>query len=405
MSLPDPNSTNFMITEYFGISAGDSYITLPIPVPDQTGTTPNAASFATGFPVSTMTAEASGGLPPFGQDFQGLLAMITGNIAAVSAGAFPQFSATRASAIGGYPVGAIVSMAANSGFWINVTAANSNNPDTSGANASGWYPLSAKGEEVVALSSGTVTLTAAQAACPLLAFNGTLTGNVTVIFPEWVGNAWTVAAYTAGAFSITLQTAVGANSVTLVSAGVGGGYTNAQNVFVDNGGNLWSNNVSTAGLAPLASPAFTGTPTTPNIANAFTSNTQIPNTAFVQNAINAAIVANDLASLASPIFVGNPTAPTQAPGTDNALLATTAFVQAAVTGIPKIKTGTFTCANGVVSVAFGVTLSAIPRVFVQWNYANPTVGWVVPSSISTTGFQYQSGNAGLCMYEAIVGAG
>lgn len=42
--------------------------------------------------------------------------------------------------------------------------------------------------------------------------------------------------------------------------------------------------------APLASPAFTGTPTAPTNGTASTSNTQIATTAFVQNAINRRLV-------------------------------------------------------------------------------------------------------------------
>jgi microcystin-dependent protein len=51
----------------------------------------------------------------------------------------PTFSATLATAIGGYPVGAIVPQASGSGVWICTTAGNSNNPDTGGA---GWLPIS-----------------------------------------------------------------------------------------------------------------------------------------------------------------------------------------------------------------------------------------------------------------------
>jgi hypothetical protein len=313
------------------------------------------------------------------------MAMITANIAALSAGAFPQFSAARASAIGGYPVGAIVAMAANDGFWINGTPNNSNNPDTSPASSGGWVPLASKGEQVVALSSGTVTLTAAQAACPLLAFNGTLTGNVTVIFPEWIGAAWTVAAYTAGAFGITLQTAVGGNSVTLLSAGSAGGYANAQNVFVDNGLNLWSNNVSTAGLAPLASPGLTGTPTAPT-AGAASNTTQIATTAMVQAAIAAALTA--YAPKASPAFTGTPAAPTATPGTNTTQLATTAFVQAAVGALVVTRSGTFTCTNAGTAIAFS---PAFPTACtgLQLTHANvvngSNIGFAGYNSLSRTG--------------------
>jgi hypothetical protein len=395
MSLPDINSTDFLITNFFGFGASDpTYINLPIPYASQIGIDINAASFTDGFPPATMTPENSGGLPFYGQDMNGIIGMVSANCAALAAGAFPQFSAARASPLGGYPEGAIVAMANGEGYWMNVSAGNSNNPDTSPANSSGWQPICAVGEQVVALSSGTHVLTGVEASSPLLAFNGTLTGNVTVIFPEWVGASWTVAAYTAGAFNITLQTAVGANSVALVSAGSGGGYTNAQNVFVDNGGNLWSNNVSTAGLAPIASPAFTGTPTGPT-AGATSNTTQLATTAMVQSAITAALTI--YAKLASPIFSGAPSVPTASPGTNTTQAASTAFVQAAVGGLPTIRTGTFTCSNAGTSIAFS---PAFPSACtgLQLTHANVVNG----SNIGFAGFNSLSRTGAVC-YASING--
>jgi hypothetical protein len=113
---------------------------------------------------------------------------------------------------------------------------------------------------------------------------------------------------------------------------------------------LEANDVSAAGGAILASPAFTGTPTAPTAAPA-TSTTQIATTAFVQAAISAGtgvtsfnsrtgsvtLAAGDVtgvggALLASPAFSGTPTAPTPAPGNNSTQLATTAYVTAALAG-------------------------------------------------------------------------
>src|SRR5258707_14159508 len=129
MTLPDPNATANIITEPFGSGAANpAYITLPIPVPSQILSVVNQASFTDGFPPSTMTPEASGGLPFFGQDMNGILYMMSANIAALAAGALPVFSATRASAIGGYPAGALVAMDSGNGYWLCITAANSTGP-------------------------------------------------------------------------------------------------------------------------------------------------------------------------------------------------------------------------------------------------------------------------------------
>ena len=106
------------------------------------------------------------------------------------------------------------------------------------------------------------------------------------------------------------------------------------------------------GAAPLASPAFTGTPTAPT-ATAGTNTTQVATTAFVTAAVAAggsgvtsfntrtgAVVpatgdytvaqVTGAAPLASPALTGTPTAPTATAGTNTTQLATTAFVTAAV---------------------------------------------------------------------------
>jgi hypothetical protein len=67
-----------------------------------------------------------------------------------------------------------------------------------------------------------------------------------------------------------------------------------------------------------------------------------------------------------------------------------------------IKSGTFTCINGVQTIVFStpfVTLCS--SVSVQWEYVGPNVGWVVPGSRTINGFQYQNSNSGTCSYVAI----
>ncbi len=103
-------------------------------------------------------------------------------------------------------------------------------------------------------------------------------------------------------------------------------------------------NAADALKAPLASPALTGTPTAPTQA-AGNDSTRIATTAFVRQEVNSAIeplattaamnAADALkAPLASPALTGTPTAPTQTPGNNSTRLATTAFVQRAISDIP-----------------------------------------------------------------------
>jgi len=106
-----------------------------IPVASQIGITPGAASFTDGFPPPTMMPLASGGIPPSGADFNGVLNQITANQQWQAAGGLYTYDAAFASQIGGYPMGAILSKIDGTGFWLNKIDANSSNPDAGGA---GW---------------------------------------------------------------------------------------------------------------------------------------------------------------------------------------------------------------------------------------------------------------------------
>ena len=127
--------------------------------------------------------------------------------------------------------------------------------------------------------------------------------------------------------------------------------------------------------ANVASPALTGTPTAPTAADG-TSTTQISSTSFVQNAINLlkstvsgaydtlAKIETALglkAPLASPAFTGTPAVPTAAPGTNTTQAASTAFVAAAVTGSVagvasfNSRTGAVSLSSGDVTTALGYT--------------------------------------------------
>ncbi len=187
--------------------ASPSYVnTIPLTAP----TSPAyAASYQLGFPPITMTAQSAGGLNPDGRDFNGILNPITANLAALTGGQGYQFNSTYATANGGYALGAILAMSNGAGYWINQVSGNSNNPDTTAAASSGWSPLIAYGvTAVTGLTNANVTLTAPQAAMPVITLAGTLTGNVQIIFPTWM-RRWLVVNNTTGAYSITCKTASG----------------------------------------------------------------------------------------------------------------------------------------------------------------------------------------------------
>jgi hypothetical protein len=335
--------TPLLISQPFGFAAANpAFIKLPIPVPSQISITVNAASFTDGFPPNTMTPEASGGLPFFGQDMNGILWMVSAYCANFAAGALSPYNSTLSADISGYPLGAVLVNASGTGLWVSTVDGNTTNPDALGA---GWQMLAVSGGSAVVVSTGTVTLTAAQAAVPFINFTGTLTGNTTVVFPTIEGMDWVVANSTSGGFTLQIETS-GGTPITVPQTGAAA----PTSVYCD-GTNIQNTGVSTAGLAPINSPTLTGTPAAPTASPATLNNTQIATTAFVQAAITAALAT--YARLASPIFSGTPTAPTPSPGDNTLKLATTQFVQAAITANATIlRMGVAAMNNGANSVNF-----------------------------------------------------
>jgi hypothetical protein len=119
---------------------------------------------------------------------------------------------------------------------------------------------------------------------------------------------------------------------------------------------LVANDITAAGGAILASPAFTGTPTAPNPPPG-DSSTRIATTAYVQSLAG-------FAPIASPAFTGVPTAPTAAPGNNTTQLATTAYVEAAIAnstaGVASFngRTGAVTLQANDISAAGGAVLAS-----------------------------------------------
>jgi len=351
-----PLSTPVLISEGFG--TGDGSKTYPIPVPSQIGITTGAASFTDGFPPLTRTALGAGGIPPNGEDVNGILYMATAHLALVCSGQPYKWDSGQETAIGGYGLGAVVQNTAGDGFWLNTVNGNTTNPDAGGA---GWVPAWNYGSESVAATTGTVALTLLQISKGVISITGTLTGNVTLVWPAGIQGDWIVANNTSGAFTLSAQVAGGSNVVSIPQAG-----PNAPTIVYSNGTDLFNANVSTAGLAPINSPNLTGTPTAPTAA-ATSNTTQIATTAQVHAAILLAIAG--LAPLASPTFSGVPTAPTPATSDNSAKLATTAFVQA-LAGISAVSS-----VNGGLNFAVGIQ--------VRWGIVSHTAGGNQAHAFST----------------------
>jgi hypothetical protein len=135
---------------------------------------------------------------------------------------------------------------------------------------------------------------------------------------------------------------------------------------------LTAADITSAGGAPTASPAFSGTPNAPTAVPG-TSTAQLATTAFVAAAVAAAttgvsswntrtgavvLTQADIvnaAGWASPSFTGVPLAPTAATATNNTQIATCAFVHAAITAGAAGVTTFNTRSGAVVLTAADVT--------------------------------------------------
>lgn len=124
----------------FANNAGAGYIR-PIPEDHQAATGTDApASLHDGFPPETFTPAGSGGIPPAGADFNGLLNQITAGLRWLSAGNPAQFDNAFAAAIGGYAKFAMLASTTPGLIWQSTAENNATDPDS--GSAANWIPIS-----------------------------------------------------------------------------------------------------------------------------------------------------------------------------------------------------------------------------------------------------------------------
>jgi hypothetical protein len=122
----------------WGNSAGSGYIRA-IPETSQIGVQNGAASLTDGFPPLNFLPVGSGGVPPFGQDMNGILNQITLWSQWQGAGGLCTYDSVFSAAIGGYPQNAMLASSSTPGqIWVNTVDNNTSNPDASGT---GWVGL------------------------------------------------------------------------------------------------------------------------------------------------------------------------------------------------------------------------------------------------------------------------
>ncbi|MEI7410044.1 phage tail protein [Pectobacterium aroidearum] len=182
---------------------------------DSTTTTLNngTATFDSGFPPVTMQPISAGGLPPYGQDMNGVLYSVTLQQQWYNAGMTYPYNGDFSTTISGYPRGAIVPRTDFTGQWLNLNEGNSNSPESPiGANT-GWVPLNNYGvTQISGLTNSSVTMSSLQAGKDRIVLSGTLTANINLIFPSWV-KSWVVHNNCSGNFTVTCRTATGTGFV------------------------------------------------------------------------------------------------------------------------------------------------------------------------------------------------
>ena len=252
----------------FAYAAGGSYIRT-IPSASQIGITAGAASLRDGFPPVTFSPIGSGGTPPFGQDFNGILNEITAIQQWQEAGGFFAYDSTFSTTIGGYPKGAILQSTSFNGFWTSTAENNTTNPDSGGA---GWVATAFEGLETISTTGGTTTLTNLQAAYPIISITGALTSNAIITMPNIAGS-WIIANNTTGSYTLTVKTSAG-TGITIAQSYSAMCYGDTTNIYY-----------SDSAVAIAANTALTNSASALTIANSALNPIQPLNVSIGSNAL------------------------------------------------------------------------------------------------------------------------
>lgn len=171
------------------------------------------ATFDKGYPPITMISLSAGGIPPSGKDMNGVIYAVTLQQQWQNAGMTYAFNSDFATAIAGYPKGAIIPSSVYTGQWLNLNEANSNTPESSVGASTGWVPINNYGvTTITGLTNTSISLSSLQAAKERLILSGALTANINLIFPAWT-KSWVVENNCTGNFNVTCKTSAGSGVV------------------------------------------------------------------------------------------------------------------------------------------------------------------------------------------------
>ena len=230
----------------FAANAGAGDNAYPIPVGSQTG---GRASLNDGFPPPTFVPIASGGIPPWGEDMNGILYQSTAWLQSLQAGAAIPYDSAFQTAIGGYPQGAIIESAVYVSLkWVSTTDNNTTNPDTGGAGWLNWPFV------FYALDGGAVNALTATYPLPLAAIP---IGTIIWVNPAHTSTTTTPSLAINGGAPVTLTTPLAAPLA-------GGALVQGipAQIMVGAGHALWLLNSQAGGVAPSSGSRYFGTPST-----------------------------------------------------------------------------------------------------------------------------------------------
>ena len=125
------------------------------PIPPAANPATGRAGFDQGFSAINMTAKEAGGIPPFGQDFNGIFYEVTNILRYMQAGGQPTFDAALATVIGGYPKGAMVLGSDGVTLWQSKVDSNFTDPNTD-PSSWGTFDIGLKADLAAAGGAGLV---------------------------------------------------------------------------------------------------------------------------------------------------------------------------------------------------------------------------------------------------------
>lgn len=169
-------------------SAGSANVR-SVPTGSQISIQAGAASLTDGFPPLNFIPVSAGGVPPFGQDMNGVLRQTTQWLQWYAAGGAVRYDGTFASSIGGYPAGAMILSNSGHAVYENLVDNNFNDPNLTSVNwrvassvwsASTWLASGSANAQTVTLSPAPTSLSQLSG-IPLKVFSqGTNTNLVTL---------------------------------------------------------------------------------------------------------------------------------------------------------------------------------------------------------------------------------